>query len=464
MNTGVRRSPAFLVSGTHSGVGKTTVTLLLMRALRERGYVVQPFKVGPDFIDSAYHKVAAGHTSINLDLWMMGLTNIRKSFNKGAEVADVCVVEGMGGLFDGGNGSGDRGSSAFLARKLGIPVVLVVDVWGMTRSVVALIEGFIRFDTRVSIAGIVLNRAGSKRHFEMVMRCMPPRLRKMCLGYVLHDDILKISERHLGLLTVEESETKSSELDRRWLEVSQSLDVSMLVRKHRIAKKQRVAERSFLQSPKKIRLGVAKDRAFCFYYAENLEMLEKAGAELCFFSPIDDQSLPPGLDGLYIGGGYPESFAPQLSHNKAMRTAVRLAGQRGMPIYAECGGLMYLGRAIKTFEGNSYSMVSIFPLDVVMDRHYLAINYVKIQTFNESVIGPSGLKARGQEFHQSRLFRRRLAQPTYRVTTSTGEHYNEGFSRRNVLGSYVHLHFVSNPQIPRCFVQRCLDYRYSIRD
>jgi cobyrinic acid a,c-diamide synthase len=453
-------SPAFLVSGTHSGVGKTTISLVLMAALRDRGYRVQPFKVGPDFIDTAYHKLAAAQTSINLDLWMMGLGNIRKSFSAGAARADVSVVEGMGALFDGENGTRERGSSGFLSRKLGIPVVLVVDIWGMTRSTLAILDGFLRFDPRVQIAGVIFNRAGSRRHYEMVYRSLPARLKKSCLGYVLEADRLAIPERHLGLLTVEENEANVISLNRYWREAARTLDIDAVVKSFGIKKKAGPTAHLHPKPPAKVRLGVAKDKAFCFYYAENLLMLEEAGAELCYFSPTEGSGLPSALDGLYIGGGYPESFAPQLSGHKGMREQVQAAAKEGMPIYAECGGLMYLGRTLKNFDGASYPMASVLPLDVIMDKSHLAIKYIKLRTLVPTPIGPPGTQARGQEFHQSRIPRRRDTQPPpYRVTTSTGDVYTEGFIRKNVLGSYIHLHFMSNPLIPQFFVRKCLEYK-----
>lgn len=451
--------PAFLVAGTHSGVGKTTVSLTLMAALRERGYRVQPFKVGPDFIDSGYHRRVLGRDSINLDLWMMGMANLRRSFSRFAAGADVAVIESMGALFDGENGTRERGSSGFLARKLDIPVVLVLDIWGMTRSTRAVLEGFMGFDPRVRIAGFILNRAGSRKHYEMVLASLPPPLRKRSLGYILHSQELAIPERHLGLLTVEEN-TLGAAWEQKLREAGRTLDLENLVRLFGIVRRPTPEARARPpRSAARCRLAVARDQAFCFYYAENLQMLEEAGAELCHFSPMKDSRLPPGTDGLYLGGGYPESFSAELARNESLRQEIATRAEQGMPIYAECGGLMYLGRGLTDFEGARHPMASVLPLDFVMDRNHLAIKYVEVRTTLPTLLGPAGTVARGQEFHQSRILRAAGSRRGYHVTSSTGEQLREGFVRKNTLGSYVHLHFRSNPSIPLRLIQRCLESR-----
>lgn len=456
------RTPAVLVSGTHSGVGKTTVSLLLMEALASRGYRVQPFKVGPDFIDAGYHRLLTGRESLNLDLWMMGLRNLRRTFSAAARAADVAVIEGLGALFDGENGTRERGSSGFLARRLGVPVVLVVDIWGMTRSAGALLNGFLAFDPRVPIIGIVFNRAGSQRHYEMVLDSLAPRLRRLSLGYVLHTEQLAIPERHLGLLTIEENERPVSEWRQALHEAGRSLDVERLIAAIHVRKREAApaAASAIQRPPPKVRLGIARDRAFCFYYGENLRMLEEAGAELCYFSPIKDRHLPE-VDGLYLGGGYPESFAADLAANETMRHEIGKAAAAGLPMYAECGGMMYLGRSLINFDGSRHPMASVLPLEVEMDRRHLAIRYVELRTLVATPLGPAGTVARGQEFHQSKIVWRGGPPSGFDVITSAGMKYREGFVRRNVLGTYVHIHFRSNPAIPAALVRRCSRHRSS---
>jgi len=454
-NTGPGNSaPAFVVAGTHSGAGKTTVTLVLLAALRRANYRVQPFKLGPDFIDPGYHRVVAGTTSINLDSWMTSLRTVRASFARHCAGSDVAVVESMGGLFDGAAGPRDDRSAAGLAKRLGAPVVLVVDIWGMTRSAHAVLNGFMEFDPQLEVAGFVLNRAGSHRHAGMVVESLPARLRNRCLGYVLRSDGLAIPERHLGLLTAEENA-----LGPKWRsaleEAGRTLDLDALSRIFCLV---RHSPRS--DAPPKprrearARIAVARDQAFCFYYPENLAMLEEAGAELSYFSPVRDEHLPADTGGIYLGGGYPESFAAELAANARMKKTIAAAAARGMPIYAECGGLMYLGRTLRTVDGVAHPMASVFPLDVVMDPAHLAIRYADIRTTVATLLGPRGTTARGHEFHQSRL----TAAPrpvAFRAKASDGSPFRDGFVTRNVLASYVHLHFASNPSIAARFVEAC---------
>lgn len=452
-------TPAFLISGTHSGVGKTTVSFAVMSILHELSFNVQPFKVGPDFIDPGYHKLATGRESINLDLWMMGLSNVRKSFAQFSAPADVAVIEGMGALFDGERGT-ERGSAGYLAKKLDVPILLVVDVYGMTRSVAALLDGFMGFDPQVRIVGVILNRAGSEGHYRMIMEALPSRIRRLVLGYLPRSTHLSVPERHLGLLTLEENTEASKVKEALLSSAKQTLDVNRLVRLFNIKKKRVLGPQvSPKPSSPKVRVGIARDKAFCFYYTENLAMLEEAGAELLPFSPLEDTSLPDDLDGLYFGGGYPESFPDVLSENKSMRRKILESSRAGMPMYAECGGLMYMGRSLRNFDGRKYSMVSVLPIDTEMDKNYLAIKYVEIETTAETLLGPKGTKARGQEFHQSRLVSSHLENGCYIVTTNAGKVFSEGFKQANILASYIHLHFKSNPSVPTHFVSRCLDYR-----
>lgn len=443
----------FIISGTHSGVGKTTASFAVMAGLAERGFRVQPFKIGPDFIDPGYHRLATGRPSVNLDLWMMGPDQIRDNLDRYGRTSDVVVLEGMGGLHDGENGS-DRGSAAWFARHLDLPVLLVLDVWGMTRSTAAVIRGFEDFDPRVRIGGFLLNRAGGYRHFEMVRQALPEEIRRRVVGYLPADDRLKVSERHLGLMTLEEN-PRAGVLRQEILEQArETLDLDRLVQLFGIERRPRDrSEEIEIQRQAGVRLGVARDRAFCFYYLENLRLLEEAGAELVPFSPLEDSELPKDLAGLYIGGGYPESFPELLSANQEMHRQIRDLASRGAPIYAECGGLMYLSEGLTDFEGRRYPMVSLLPLEVVMDRGYLAIRYVEIETLRPSILGRAGTRVRGQEFHQSRLLTRRMEPDAYRVADSQGEVSTEGFASGSVLGSYIHLHFGSNREIPRYLVE-----------
>ena len=449
----------FLVAGTHSGVGKTTIALALLRAFVSFGLSVQPFKIGPDFIDASYHADIAGRPSINLDLWMMGAKNVRQTFRRFSATADLALIESMGALYDGQDGT-ETGSGAAVSKLLDLPVILVIDIWGMTRSAAALLDGFFAFDRRIKFVGFVMNRAGSARHAEMVLRALPPRLRNLSLGYVLRSNNLYIAERHLGLITVAENKTSTtkriSELDR----ARSALDIKRLAPLPR--RKLKVLKRYSAKSPAAVRIAIARDSAFTFYYEENLEALRQAGAELCEFRPTEASKLPDGVAGVYIGGGYPESFSAILATNDNLKKALRRSSKLGMPIYAECGGFMYLGSHLTDFGGKGRSMVGVFNLDTEMDSSYLAIRYVEVRTLVSSPLGPPQTVARGQEFHQSRIARA-TGQALYSVRTSDGDEYQDGLLCNSTAGSYIHLHFASNPSIPLNFVRSCRQWRDKIQ-
>ncbi len=441
----------FIISGTHSGAGKTTASFAVMAGLAARGHAVRPFKIGPDFIDPGYHRLATGRPSVNLDLWMMGEEEIRRHLDRYMQAADVAVIEGMGALHDGENGT-DRGSAAWFARHLDLPVLLVLDIWGMTRSTAAVIRGFEEFDRNVRIGGFLLNRAGSRRHFEMVFDALPEDIRQRVVGYLPADENLAIAERHLGLVTPEEN-PKAGRLREEVLERTRdTVDLDRLVKLFPIARRES-REDDEPRRQLRVRLGIARDRAFCFYYLENLRLLEEAGAELVPFSPLDDRELPAGVAGLYLGGGYPESFPEILSANQSIQRQIRDLAAQGAPIYAECGGLLYLSQALTGFDGRRHAMASLLPLEVAMDSRHLAIRYVEIETLLPSILGPAGTRARGQEFHQSRIVSQPPSAPCFRITDSQDNVFTGGIAAGSVLGSYIHLHFGSNPEIPKRLVE-----------
>lgn len=454
---------SILISGTHCGVGKTTVSFILMSLFKQMGYQVQPFKHGPDFIDPGYHRLATGRDSVNLDFWMMGKEHIKEIFDYHAADADIAVVEAMGALFDGENGT-SKGSAAQLASLLHLPIILVVDVYGMTRSVNALLQGFFDFEPLVEIAGIIFNRAGSQKHYEMILDSLLPRFRTLSLGYLPRfSHANSIQERHLGLLTVEENDQIKQDSEiyletaLRTLQLHPLLEQVGSAIQHPIT---RNAQKIGSISPRKVRLGVARDKAFCFYYQQNLNVLEETGAELVYFSPIEDEALPSDLDGIYLGGGYPENFAKQLQDNISMKSQILNYSKEGMPIYAECGGLIYLCEKLLYEDGRIFSMVGVFPYTVKWDKNYLAIRYVEIRTIQRSLLGPDGLIIRGQEFHQTRL----LNSPAesnccYDVTSSMSEHFFEGYQINNTLASYIHLYFPSASMVPYHFISQCQKYQ-----
>ncbi|HEY8471587.1 MAG TPA: cobyrinate a,c-diamide synthase [Natronosporangium sp.] len=439
--------PAVLIAATHSGAGKTTATAVVLRALRRRGLAVQPFKLGPDFIDPMYHAEATGTPSINLDLWLMGAAGVRRSFRRWSRPADISVIEAMGALYDGADGT-ERGSAAHLAKVLDVPVIVVLDVWGMTRTAGAILAGLAGFDPDLRIAGYLLNRVGSDKHAQLVIDALPKQHRELVLGAIPHRPELAIPERHLGLLTVAENPTSAAARDEAFQQAAERLDVDRLCRLAGVGTQRpaRPPKRRRTTAPT-ARLAVARDPAFCFYYRENLLLLRDAGFELVEFRPTADRRLPAGVDAVYLGGGYPESFAAELAANRSLAAELRDRAAAGMPVYAECGGLIYLGRSLTVHTGQRHRMAGVLPLDVVMDPAHLAIRYVTVRTRRRSPLGGPATTARGQEFHQSRIVRADLEPDLYEVTTSDGQRYRDGYLHRNVVASYLHLHFGSNRAI-----------------
>jgi cobyrinic acid a,c-diamide synthase len=447
---------AILISATHSGAGKTTVTGVVMAALRRRGLSVQPFKIGPDFIDAAHHAEVCDRPSINLDTWLQGEDGVRRSFERWSADADIAVIEAMGGLFDGVDGTG-RGSPAELAKLLGVPVVVVLDVWGMTRTAAPILRGLRDFDPEVRIAGCVLNRVGSPGHAAMVVDSLPEDVRGLVVGSVAASEDLAIPERHLGIVTVQELGASAAERAQARERAGSDLDLDRIVE---IAATTRQAPTAAPTEPsmtpssppqgERLRMAIAQDEAFYFYYEENLDLLRRAGFELVPFRPTADPSLPPDVDIVYLGGGYPESFAAELAANESLAAELRERVASGLPIYAECGGFIYLGRTLTGFDGETHAMAGVLPLDFMMDREHLSIAYVTATTAADSPLGPAGTTMRGQEFHQSRI----VTSPTdptepdlYDLTRSDDRRSRAGLARPNVAASYVHLHLASNPTV-----------------
>jgi cobyrinic acid a,c-diamide synthase len=436
---------AMLIAGTHSGVGKTTITLGLIRAFRRRGLVVQPFKVGPDFIDPLHHDHAAGRRSRNLDGWMLEPEVNRRRFAAATADADVAVIEGVMGLFDGSEGKSDRGSSAEMARLLGVPVVLVVDASAMARSAAALIHGFARFDPALNIAGVILNNVGGSIHADMIRDAVGESV--PIVGALPRKSDLIVPERHLGLHLPNEAREGYIDEIANLIEASVDLERLLETQVTRLAPPGPAVQ---VLKRTRARVGIARDEAFCFYYADNLELLMAAGAELVEFSPIRDP-LPEKVDGLYFGGGYPELHAEELAANTVTTVAVREFAATGGPIYAECGGLMYLARALRV-QGSDYPLCGILPFGTTMEAP-LKLAYVEVET-QGGLFGP-GRSARGHVFHHSEIVGSERPSRCYTVRTNRGEVGDEGYSQGGVLASYVHLHFASEPALASAFVDRC---------
>ncbi len=454
----MRSIAAFVIAGTHSGVGKTTIALGIMAALRRRGLAVQPFKIGPDFIDPGLHTKVCGLPSHNLDGWMLSRDYNWRSFRKNVRGKDVAVVEGMMGLYDGRSGATEEGSTAEMAKQLGLPVILVVDAAAMARSAAAMILGYRLFDRETRVMGVIFNRVGGPGHLDYLRAALKSLPELECFGGIPSDDEAEIPERHLGLTVAEENMLDGRFVRRlgRWVENHVDLD--------RLLEKTRVKISSLPPrdptarvSGERVPIAVARDKAFCFYYPDNLDLLRTTGAKIQTFSPIDDRSLPAGARGIYLGGGYPELYAKELSRNRPMRSAIRDFIEAGGPVYAECGGLMYLAKALRDCAKRQYPMVGVFPFETRMLPCLKALGYREV-AFTKKTFITRGEKMRGHEFHYSELrsFPAGKKIQTVYVMEGPGKtKVREGYCYKNCLGSYVHLHFGSNPVFARSFVAAC---------
>lgn len=485
---GTKGIKGLVVSAPSSSSGKTVFTLALMEALRKRGFIVQPFKAGPDYIDPSFHRAVCRRPSYNLDTWMMGEDGVRNTFLQQSSSADIPVIEGVMGLFDGKDGAGEEGSTAHLAKVLGAPVVLVVNAEKAARSVGALIKGFEEFDRDVDLRWVVFNRVGSPAHIEMLKASIPRGSNVRVLGAIPRDASLSIPSRHLGLVLQGELERREWRgfLRNASRVVEKNIDIEALLKGLRVnpGRRNRTLKSSLCagpaekgrpgdcaaRRPARARIAVALDAAFSFYYEENLDILRTAGAELVFFSPVSDKSLPPGVKGLYLGGGYPEANAKALEANKCMREEIRVFSEEGMPVYAECGGLMYLCNEISSLDGSVHSMAGVFPWRARMLPRRKALGYREVRALEGCPFLKKGSVARGHEFHYSELSTpagkihglKRVFEKTAGGVGGVGGACGkdrskslEGYLYKNTLATYVHLHFSSNRSFAGGFIEAC---------
>lgn len=450
-----------VVGGTASGVGKTTVTLALARAFRARGLRVALFKCGPDYLDPTYHARATGEPSHNLDGWMMGRDAVRATFAHAARGADIAIIEGVMGLFDGASPTGDEGSTAEVAKWLEAPVLLVVNAGGMARSIAAIARGFASFDPAIRLGAVIANRVGSRGHLDLLRRALgsPP-----ILGGLPRDPEHAFAERHLGLLTADERTLPEALLDALGQKAESWFSLDALLELARSAPTlEDEAPPAGQGGAPRCRIALAYDGAFHFYYADNLRRLEASGAEIVRFSPCRDSELPAGVNGVYLGGGYPEVHAAELAANTAMREAVAGFAARGGPIYAECGGLMYLTRAIVERDGSRHAMVGLLPAEARMTGELQALGYVEVETQRRTILGEAGARFRGHQFRYSELDPAPPATEVERVYSlrkrRAGETSLEGYRVGNVLASYVHVHWASNPRVAAALVESCARFR-----
>ncbi|MGE0472539.1 MAG: cobyrinate a,c-diamide synthase [Nitrospirales bacterium] len=456
--------PRLVIAGTHSGVGKTTVTLALLAGFRSRGRTVQPFKAGPDFIDPGHHQLASGRESHNLDSWMLGACWNRSTFQRAAEDADLSIIEGMMGLFDGSSPINDIGSSAEIAKQLKAPVLLVVDGSAMARSAAAMVLGYANFDPELTIAGVVFNRIRSESHYQLLREAVEKETNVSIVGYLRADSELTIPDRHLGLPTALEEEgsawyAKSIQATMNTLDfprIEQLAQASPDWEEPVVTKDSQSAE----PIETSLKIAVAHDPAFCFYYPENLFLLSQAGGRVVRFSPMNDAKLPVGVDMLYLGGGYPEVYASVLEQNAEMRSSIAAFIRQGGVAYAECGGLLYLSRSLQDFEGKVYDMVGVLPCDAVMSRTRMTLGYRELTLTRTGLLGEKGKRVRGHEFHYSHL--ENLGDVDYAgsMTDAQGnDRGGDGMIVNNGVALYTHLHFGSHPQVPSALMQASRNQR-----
>jgi cobyrinic acid a,c-diamide synthase len=459
-----------VIGGAGSGVGKTSLTLALTVALRRRGLRVQTFKVGPDYLDPTHLAQASGRPCYNLDGWMTGEAYVRALFARTAADADIALIEGVMGLFDGANPNNNEGSTAEIARWLDAPVLLVVNAHGMARSLAALVLGYTRLEPDLRIGGVLANQCGSARHGEWLAESLKASGLPPLLGAVARGSLPALASRHLGLVTADAQSLPQTTLDELGAAFERQAPLEPIIRLAQSAphlaaggEAEMFAGKSASVKPR-VRIGLAYDRAFHFYYPDCLELFEARGAEWVRFSPLADQALPDRLDGLYLGGGYPEEYATELSANTPVLEAIRCFAASGRPVYAECGGLMLLARGIETRDGQRHAMAGILPAWTRMLARRKALGYVEAEPAGPGFFGPAGTRLRGHEFHYSEMTEVEAGAgdwaAAWRVRRRRAEgSETEGFRRGNVLASYVHPHFASCPEAVDHFIQACATTR-----
>ncbi|MFW6062512.1 MAG: cobyrinate a,c-diamide synthase [Planctomycetota bacterium] len=456
-----RSIPAIVIGGTGSGAGKTSLALGLTRALTRQGCRVQPFKVGPDFLDPTYLSRAAHRVCYNLDAWMTSPDYVRTLFARASADAEFAIVEGVMGLFDGASPESLRGSTAEIAALLNAPVLLVAGAHGVGRSFAATVKGFAQFEPGLRLAGVVANHSGSERHRALLSTALESANLPPLLGAVPRDAFPTLPSRHLGLVAADDRVASDDILDQLADACERHVDLARL---RKITAGRLGAQRSTAQAcdrhPTVARIGVAFDEAFSFYYPDALEALEQAGAELVRFSPLRDRRLPAELDGIYLGGGYPELHADALAANRSMREEVAEFAASGRAVYAECGGLVYLGRALELTEGRRLPMANVLPVVTQMLSRRQSLGYVEVSLRHDALWGRRGQALRGHEFHYSRIVEddsesagwREVYDARFRRNNSAA---GQGYQRGRVLASYIHLNLAAQRWAARSFVDNC---------
>lgn len=454
--------PRLIIAATQSGSGKTTITTGLLAALKNRGLKVQAYKIGPDYIDTGWHELAIGKPSHNLDSWLVGKDKLKEIFIETSRDADISIIEGVMGLYDGGRGG--ISSTAEISKLLNASVVLVIDAKSMGTSAAAIALGFREFDKSVNLAGVILNRLGSDSHRKMIVDALDT-LGIKCFGAIMRNDEFILPERHLGLVPTTENNAVDV-LKKICAAVEAQIDIDALIQcAMRNAQTAMCNAQCVMRNdndeiiPNCLSIGVAYDEAFNFYYGASLHELERLGAKIIYFSPLNDTTLPEGISGLIIGGGFPEMFAVRLEQNKNLRAEIYHAAEVGLPIFAECGGFMYLMKNLIDFDEKNFEMCGVIDGSAIMTNKLQTVGYVEAEILRDCAIGKAGDKIRAHEFH----FSKELAisdENIFKCTRMrTGKEYFAGVSKKNLVASYLHIHFAGCPNAAKNFVDACKKFR-----
>lgn len=461
----MNKKKCFMVASSHSGGGKTTITQGLLAFFVDQDLKVQSYKLGPDYIDSGHHAKITGRPCINLDRFLLtseqkdqreevSADSLIEEFHRYAQDADVLVIESVGGLFD--DWYGNKSSPAEMAKILQVPVIIVLDAFSSCQTLGIMANALLHHDPDLNIAGLIFSKLHAEEHFNVVTQ--PIKNKELLLGYFPYMKELSVKERHLGLLTAWESD----DLFKKEMMVklfAKHIDTSKLDNKEiEILTYKRP---SLEKCSNKCTIAVAKDEAFCFYYEANIQLLQELGANIVYFSPLKDERLPSDVDALYLGGGYPENHAQTLAENRVLLDEIREAGNNGMPIYAECGGFIYLCNTLESVSREeSYKMVSLFPFDIFFSSN-LILSYVKCHIKKKCLIGNVGDIVRGHTFHHTQIKNREL----HKVNSAYKMEYlernvfeDEGFTFKNIFASYVHLHFRNCENVARNFINESIHY------
>jgi cobyrinic acid a,c-diamide synthase len=460
--------PRVVIAGVNSSCGKTTVTIGILAALAQRGLRVQPFKVGPDYLDPMLHSFVTKTASRNLDSWLLKEEVVALLFQRAAIGNDLAVIEGVMGLYDGLGGASPQASTAHVAEIIDAPVVLVVNGAGMSLSIAALIRGFRDFDPRVRIKGIIINNINKESYFQHLKAIIETHTGIKAIGYLPSLPEVALPKRHLGLIPSGEISDLKQRIAVLAAQIDQTIDLEMLLAIAREAKAPPAVGLDYQVTSRfsGVRLAVARDAAFNFYYHDNLDLLASLGAELVYFSPLAAAGLPENIDGLYLGGGYPEIWAEQLQANTAMRHSVKRSVAAGLPTYAECGGLLYLAETLQNQAGADYQMVGVLPGRSGMTDSLQRFGYVEIELTADNVLGKAGDRIRGHEFHYSVTEVDASIARTYQVAKAVKNKaviWEDGYRLHNLLAGYQHLHFWSNPALAQNFLARCQCYQLNIK-